>query len=118
MGLIDRRRTGRTTRMLEAALEAAKRGGTYVLASQDQVEGLTRRLWALYGEAELPDEAYARGVGPRGIKVEVPSPSWCWRTMRSRGAHPATSWFVDHWLIESRFEALLRELHRFDRSVA
>ena len=95
------RRTGRTTRMIEAAKKAAKEGrAVYIIcATQDQVNWM---------KSHIKD-----GLG---IKIESPSsvPYFNWEMLWSPGAHPNCRFFVDHHAIENRFSRMLEELHKYD----
>jgi hypothetical protein len=101
--------TGRTTRMLTEAFKLAKEGkAVYVIAANHghifQMERMADRLFGA-GEAST-----------LGVKFETPAslPSFDFRTMQLKGAHPNCRVFVDHWAIESEYARMLNELHRFD----
>ena len=97
-----RRQTGRTTRMLQEACRLRDEGrAVYVLLANMQhvamykgrpeYDGLRFETWGSLGPSSLDDYR-----------------------LRLRGAHPNCILLVDHYAIESRFAAVLRELHRFD----
>ena len=97
----SKRMTGRTTRMLEEAVRAAKEGHAVYVVMADQ------RQIAMYR------------ASPRykGIKFETFDGlrlSLDIETLRMRGAHPNCRLFVDHYAIERRFGALIREWARYD----
>jgi len=103
------RQTGRTTRMLTEAFKLAKEGkAVYVIAANHghifQMEEMADRLFGA-GEASA-----------LGVKFETSAslPSFDFRTMQLKGAHPSCRVFVDHWAIESKYARMLNELHRFD----
>ncbi len=102
----DLRRTGRTTRLVLDAIEiAAKENAVYIVtANQREVERF-EKLLGLERMQRL------------GIKVETPETlgGWSWERMRVEGAHDNCAFLVDHFAIESRFAAMLRELHRYDQ---
>src|SRR5687767_9390234 len=98
---VGQRETGRTSRMLAAAREAERQGwAVYVIAASDVERKRIRGL--------LPVDTT--------IKVETPSSpgNFEWHTLTLRAAHPNTKVFVDHHAIESQFDAVLQELHRYD----
>jgi len=104
------RGTGRTTRMLREAIDAAKKGrAVYVIAATQAASWNLRKMIAAEGAADL------------GIKVETPQSSgFDLQTMtpplgaHPLRAHPNRAWFVDHFTIESRYMRMLDELHRYD----
>lgn len=102
---LDRkRRTGRTTRMLEAALAAVKAGrAVYVLVA---TENDRARLVSdpRYRDSGLRIESWAT-LEP-DIVVD--------REVRLRGAHRNCVLFVDHHAIEYKYKALLDVWTRFD----
>lgn len=105
------RGTGRTTRMVEAALSLSADGrAVYLVAATAEDAARIRRL--------VSDKADLR---PHGIKVET------WDSLgpvnerdgfRPRGMHPNCVVLVDHHAIESRYGAVIEMLHRFDRPAA
>lgn len=100
------RQTGRTTRMVNAAIKAAQAGrAVYIVAATDHerkyIECIIERLG--FDRYRL------------GIKVEHPAPhNLEWKIMKLRGAHPNCEVFVDHHAIEVQFRQVLNELHRYD----
>ena len=104
LAAMRRARTGRTTRMLAEARELAKAGrAVYILAAS---EAHARGLEEMAGD-EMRD---------LGIKIEVPSGlgNFDWVQMKLWKAHPNCVVLVDHYVIESRYAAMLRMLHRWD----
>ena len=99
---MDRKRcTGRTTRMLGAAMEALAAGrAIYVIMDEDS----TRRYKKDQRYAGLRFETWA------SMSTSIDAEHLRMRT----GAHPNCVLFVDHYAIEQRFGALLREWVRFD----
>jgi hypothetical protein len=95
------RGSGRTTRMLAKAKELAAKGRAVYIIAADEVHA--QCLAALIPEADT-----------LGIKFESSFFAFDWITMRTRGAHPNCVFLVDHYAIESRFENVLAELHRYD----
>lgn len=98
---MDNRRTGRSTRLLEAAKAHAKAGyAVYiVVASEQDIARWTDQL-----EPNL------------GIKVETAHQLRLnWTTLQLPGqTWPNVKVFVDHYAIEQRFDRVLQELHRYD----
>ena len=96
-----KKRTGRTTRMLNEAIRLADEGrAVYVIAaSHDHA----RRLSAL-----LPEDC--------GVKVEPPDAkgNLDWQATRLQGGHPNCVVLVDHYAIEKHYWCLLDMWHRFD----
>lgn len=109
--MAKRRRSGRTTRMIEEAIRLARveRRAVYVL-THNSTEAL--RLRGEIARRLRPDERDSM----LGIKVEPfrPMESFSVNTMSVRGAHENCAFLVDHHAIEHRFERLLIELHRYD----
>lgn len=99
-------RSGKTTRMVEKALELSRLGrAVYILAAHSNsalyIRGILQRL--------APDENH-------GIKVEsAPPQGWDWDHMRLGGSHPNVATLVDHYLIETKYKKILDELHAYDR---
>lgn len=113
MNLADLRNTGRTTRMLDAAVAAAIAGrAVYVFVLETSIAYAHSKL----NEAErLGVVSVGRFVDGAGIKIEtMRGDTLDLQTMRMRGAHPNVVFFVDHAVIEQRYAAMLVELHRFD----
>ncbi len=101
------RRTGRTTRLVAQATTLAREGrAVYVVVATKR--DITRLLTMLQ----------TAGYSDNGaIKVETWESLFGLDTgadMHIAGAHPNCAVLVDHFAIESRFGALLEELHRFD----
>jgi hypothetical protein len=99
-----KRRTGRTSRMLDAARLVAQKGReVYVIAaSLSHADALRRML----------------GSDAKGIKVECADGIGAkldWATMKLRGHLVHHVVFVDHYTIESRFAPILGEWMRFDQ---
>jgi hypothetical protein len=99
-------RTGRTTRMLQEAIRLSNKGhAVYVVGADSR-------------HAKLLQIALDTLSPPldHGIKFEDAErfPSLDWNTMRMLRAHPNCRVLVDHWVIESRYAAMLEMLHRFD----
>lgn len=96
-----KRRTGRTTRMLEEAVRLEQDGrAVYVIVSTRQEVKSIRSL--------LPEET--------SIKLETPGslPSFDFETWHLMGAHPNCVVLVDHFVLEQRFRKILSEWVRFD----
>lgn len=109
------RQTGRTTRMLEQAIQLAlsmksvyvlMHTGAEVIKAQKQID----HMWQMHGRR-----------GAHGIKVEVYSDGWKeqfnWEEFKARGAHHTVEILIDHFLIEreltARREALRRHMDDF-----
>lgn len=99
------RATGRTTRMLERAVELAKKGNRVcvVVANSSQVP-------IVFKEIENLDENFMR----RQIIVRSVSDSFDWNIYRFPSEHPSVIHLVDHYAIESRYAGLISMLHAFD----
>jgi hypothetical protein len=99
----SKRGTGRTTRMMEAAIEAASMGrAVYVIVdSKEQGYALTR---------QYPNTLNL------GIKFETFASLLNFDpvTMTLKGAHPHCVVFADHFAIEARYSKLMDELVRYD----
>jgi len=90
-------RTGRTTRMLQEARKLAEGGFAVYVICQNPDE-----LKEIFGEPRL------------GVKFERWVSSLDPETLRLRGSFPATRVLIDHYTLETRFAAILKELHRYD----
>ncbi len=96
------RGTGRTTRMIKEAKRLADEGrSVYIIVDS---------------KSQQQDFRSLIGDDHRGIHVEVPTGlnNFDWESLRLRGAHPNCVVLVDHYVIERRFAAILKMLHRFD----
>lgn len=96
-----KRQTGRTTRMVQKAHELDLQGRVvYIVALHDD----QHRIEGLVGESTT------------GIKVETLGSlrTYDLEACVLHGAHPNCVVLVDHSVIEHRFEAMLKELHRYD----
>jgi hypothetical protein len=95
--------------MLTEAFKLAKEGkAVYVLATNSK---------HMYYMERMADRLFGSGEASRlGVKFETSAslPSFDFRTMQLKGAHPNCRVFVDHWAIESEYAKMLSELHRFD----
>lgn len=96
------RKTGRTSRMLNAAIAEAKAGrAVYVVASDIQ----HAQVLANYIEAACPEML-------SGIKIETPEAlGFSWDTLTVRGSHPNCLFLVDHYTITRRFDRILALFH-------
>ena len=100
----DKRRTGRTARMLQRAQELQAAGhAVYVIAANAAHAAILRR--------ELPEETT--------INVETPVScgNFDWHTLRLVGAHHNCAVLVDHYAIESHFAPMLKMLTMFDQPI-
>ena len=97
-----KRRTGRTTRMLQYAMQLSELGrAVYIIAAN---------------EKQAKDLRLQLGNEPHGIKVETESSlgDFDWQRLTVPGAHPYCVFLVDHYAIERKFGALLNMLTNFD----
>ena len=87
-----KRRTGRTTRMMQKAIELAKAG---------------RAVYVMFlTQCEIDSVKSQFNIKPElGIKLETPSslPNFDWETLTLKGAHPNCIVLVDHHVIESKW---------------
>lgn len=103
------RQTGRTTRMVEQALELAQRGhAVYLLIPRAMHPHWWRRICDVWADRN-------GGLRGHGIQLEAPdSPAFSfdfdWQSLRIRHAHPNTVVLVDHAFVEQRIERLQREI--------
>lgn len=100
------KRTGRTTRMLQEALQLAEQGrAVYVVAvSHPHAAQLQHAI----------DEAAGRTN--HGIKIETAQAlGFSWAQLRVPGSHANCVFLIDHAAIEWTFSRVLAELHRFDQ---
>jgi hypothetical protein len=106
--MTDKRQTGRTTRMLARAKQLAASGRAVYIIAANYAEA--QRLVAALG-GDRPS------VSIGGIKVETPETcgNFDWLTLTLRGSHQNCVVLVDHHAIESRFAAVLQELHAYDQ---
>ncbi len=97
------RGTGRTSRMIENAIEETDKGrAVYVVTASLQERN---RIKGLFMDRGYPN-----------MKVETAETlgSLDWRDLSLMGAHPNCLVVVDHYAIESKFAPMLKELHRYD----
>ena len=99
--LDNARATGRTTRMAEEAKRAAKAGKRVLVLAGNKTQ--VQRIRHLIGDDRL------------GIKVRMFSTcDFDWRRFEYIGMRDDVEILMDHHCIESRFQRLLREYHRYD----
>lgn len=96
---LDKRGSGRTSRMLMEAEKLANEGyAVYIIAGSFLEAKRLRRLI-------VTDE----------IKVEpIDCPSFCWESFSLRGAHPNCVALVDHYAIECKFGKILDMWTKYD----
>ena len=107
-------RTGRTTRMLQAAIAAAEEG-KYVMvyaASRQHADELQRRAATMVGTEPYATKIRTPGNGEITFE-SAQDGRLSWDTMRPR-VWRSIPVFTDHWAIESHLAKALEELHRFD----
>lgn len=113
------RHSGRTTRMLEAAINLASEGrAVYVMTASSQEK---RRLEDFLDRILKESVRLRESVGPAGGRLgiqfettESTGQGFDWEQMRLVGAHPNCAVLVDHYAIEKRYARILEMLHRFD----
>lgn len=120
-----RRRSGRTTRMLQEAIDRAH-AGAYVLvasASFQHEEQLVRQLLELLGKSPFTYNKAQRKfhVGEGLIRLRSAKANnlggafnFDWFRQRFLGEPVSTVTLVDHYAIETEFAAVLEMLHRWD----
>lgn len=104
------RQTGRTTRMLQAAIEAARAGrAVYVVAADHN--HVRYMLDMLQDLIQVDDRRLLNS-----IKIETPVQlgNFDYMTLGLRGAHPNCKVFVDHFTLERLFPAIIQAFHEFD----
>lgn len=104
MEILERsRRTGRTTRMMQEAIEQGKRGrAVYIIVHRaDYGEDLRHR----FPESVAAGVKFETWQSLRNLDAE---------TLRLRDAHPNCAVLVDHFAIETRYGKLLEEWARYD----
>lgn len=109
--------TGRTTRMLLYAIEQAE-SGKHVVAyfnSLEQIRDLVRTV-ARWSGASPSGHYPVFEIGSGNLMLAPIMLDFDWNAMRRRGlgdgaADPVI--LVDHYVIESRFQALVSMLYRF-----
>lgn len=96
------RQTGRTTRMLEAAIAYANEKGSCLVVAADANHARTLERSA----AKIPGYSRAVRVLPmRSLELDP-------LTLCVFGSRDGV--FIDHFAIESRYSTVLRRLHEFD----
>ena len=112
------RQTGRTTRMLEAALEAAKAGEHVVVvgSSYADARSFLQRCWVLYPPAIPRSVSHELLVDGGSIRFRISdNQQWNWETMKFHGTDRYARVFIDHAAIEVAFDQILTEMHRWDK---
>lgn len=100
------KRTGRTTRMLEAAIAASKAGhAVYVVTHTENHTKVLRSMLGAINNAFVSRINFETPEMLGNFDIE---------TCALRRAHPNCKVFVDHSLIEARYRALLDHLHAYD----
>lgn len=113
------RASGKTTRMLREAVNEAKSGKYVFVVAANQVHvGLLMDQAERLAEDVHTERAGATPklyVGDGQISFEtIGSGSFDPVRMKFHGAHPNTLIHVDHFAIEDRFAAILKEHSRYD----
>lgn len=112
---LELRRTGRTQRMLMAALESVRDGGYAFVMCNDkqQSDNVLRRLATMTPGRIASTKFYPASGGQ--LSVETPeSVRFDWDHLHVTGAHSSCRVFVDHYAIEQRFGRLFRIMHEWD----
>jgi hypothetical protein len=97
------RQTGRTTRLMEKAVQLARQGrAVYVVVSSRAEAGIGQRV---------VNKLWVHLHGPRahGIKVETLKDlgdRFDWEQMRVVGSHPNCEFLLDHYVVEQHIEQL------------
>lgn len=101
--------SGRTTAMLQEAISLCIKGKTvYLIFGSDRhLKTVQNTLWKHLTQSET-ERIHVKFETPQSVG------NLCWETMTLRNSHPNCAVLVDHHLIESKFGAMLRMLHRFD----
>lgn len=113
------RASGRTTRMLEAAIQEAEAGrAVYVIAADSRQKVMLEHRLDQLLKMKIPRRKGEQPLhGERmGIQFDTPesAANFSWETLRLMGMHPNCVVLVDHYAIEERFKKILETLHRFD----
>lgn len=113
------RRTGRTSRMIDHAIDRAL-WGKYVTMYCDTAHGakkLSRRIISVLAERKIISGILMDGlkikIGDGCITSERIGPQFDWNSMRSFGVHPSVVSLVDHRAIEQRFPEIVNMLYQF-----
>lgn len=104
-------RTGRTARMLDAAVAAFNEGKRICIV------GACNR--SARGFREMFYDKVARHIDrphPRVWIVASDDSRWSWEDFKYKGLHKETVYFIDNNAIETRYSELLLHLCRFNRS--
>ena len=105
MARTENRQTGRTTRMVEEAIDLANKGrAVYILADN-------------YNHAENIRELFGEDPETYGIKIETEGDlgNFDWQTLSLRGAHKNCIVLIDHYTIENKFSRIIEALHKYDK---
>jgi hypothetical protein len=126
MSTDTKRGTGRTTRMILAAIEhAANRGRAFLLFdNQHQTTREWERTWNNLIDKDTREMDWRSSYADRSIKnsnggaiffrIANDLIVWDWEFWRIRGEGPDTFVGVDHYAIENRIRKASEELHRWD----
>jgi hypothetical protein len=125
------RGTGRTTRLVKAAVAAAQANdGKDVYIVVNQITDIPRlntqflkiflndnpvpgREFVAVDKIERAKITLSNGANVHFIRPE--NPGFNWSELRVLGSRPDAVVLVDHFAIESNFHRLLEMLHRFDK---
>lgn len=110
MNLDDLRQTGRTTRMLERAINASKDHKVIILA--DSWRSANMMMNTIVGMGASIARPHEVSMGWHAIEFCIPGKNFDWKNIRSP-LHGEVL-LVDHHAIETRFASLLDMLHAFD----
>lgn len=113
---LEKRGTGRTTRMLEHAIEKADKGVyVFVVAATNDHALLLRQQLCKMCEGKIAGtKVYTKANGQISVESSE-NKQFEWDRMSFIGAHPSCETLVDHYAIESRFRNILEMLTRFDQ---
>jgi hypothetical protein len=112
--LISARQSGRTTRMLQHALDLAVKKGhaVYILTTQESINHTREQARKLYEELGYPD------VLGRIIKLETKrslgEDNLNLQDMKLKHAHPNCMLLADHFFYEYYYSHILNGYHKWD----
>lgn len=116
----EKRQTGRTTRMLEAAIKTASKGYYVIVicATAHDTEMLaikTREMLKYHsgGQTKIYSESWRPGGQISFDSCNLDQ--WNWRLLIMTNAHSSCKYYIDHAAIEITFNGMLHELFRWDK---
>lgn len=118
-GMDSKRRTGRTTRMIEAAIKSVAGGNyAYIIAADTQHRDYLWEMCKKLSEDPSPFSTPVRCYPKTGGAITLLTSYdelWCWEKRQVIGAIPSFKIFIDHYTIECRYGDIINLWELWDK---